>query len=95
MIKCEAGGRPKQHESCCTTIMNRVRCLWRISPENARAICAGFWNNRAVYLFMTTVYGEPNPQNVWNTPPEGIRYEVADWAMSETYFQVLPSAFGI
>jgi N-acetylmuramoyl-L-alanine amidase len=35
---------------------------------------------------MTTVYGEPNPQNVWNTPPDQMHYEVADWALSGNIF---------
>jgi N-acetylmuramoyl-L-alanine amidase len=31
---------------------------------------------------LTQVYGEINPQNVWNIPPEQIHYDVADWALA-------------
>lgn len=88
MIKCEAGGEGLNGmQAVATTIMNRVHVAYgeylRIGQGDLRRILE---QPGQFTCFMTTVYGQANPQNVWNTPPEAIHYEVADWALSGSVF---------
>lgn len=88
MIRCEAEGEGLNGmQAVATTIMNRVHVAYgeylRIGQGDLRRILE---QPGQFTCFMTTVYGQPNPQNVWNTPPEAIHYEVADWAMGGNIF---------
>lgn len=84
MIKCEAGGEGLNGmQAVATTIMNRVHVpfgeylrtgqgdLRRVMEQDGQFTC-----------YMTQVGGQPNMQNIWNTPPDQIHYDVADWALS-------------
>lgn len=88
MIKCEAGGEGLNGmKAVATTIMNRVHVAYGEYLRECQGDLRRVLEQPGQFTcFMTTVYGEPNPQNVWNTPPEDIHYEVADWAMSGNIF---------
>ncbi len=84
LIKCEADGEGIDGmKAVATVVMNRVHVAY---GEYLRE-CEG--NLRRVieqpYQFtcmLTQVYGELNPQNVWNIPPDQIHYDIADWALA-------------
>lgn len=83
LINCEAGGEGDNGmRAVATVVMNRVD----VSGGEYLRVCQG--NLRCVimqpYQFtccMDTVYGEYNPQSIWNTPPTQIHYDIADWAL--------------
>lgn len=84
MIKCEAGGEGLGGmQAVATTIMDRVHVAYgeylRTGQGNLRRVLE---QPGQFTCFMTSIAGEPNLQNVWNTSPEQIHYDVADWAMS-------------
>ncbi len=84
MLKCEAGGEGDNGmKAVASVIMNRVHVtggeylrtnegdLRRVLTEPGEFTC-----------FLSTVYGEVNPQTIWSSPPEEIHYQIADWALS-------------
>lgn len=84
LIKCEAGGEGIDGmKAVASVVMNRVHVTGgeylRTGQGDLRKVIQ---QPRQFTCLMSTVYGEPNPQNIWNTPPEQIHYEVADWALS-------------
>jgi N-acetylmuramoyl-L-alanine amidase len=84
MIKCEAGGEGLDGmEAVATTIMNRVHVAYgeylRIGQGDLRRVLE---QPGQFTCYMTEIGGISNPQNVWNTPPEQIHYDVADWALA-------------
>ncbi|NLV50189.1 MAG: cell wall hydrolase [Clostridiales bacterium] len=83
MIKCEAGGEGLDGmKAVATTIMNRVHVAYgeylKIGQGDLRRILE---QPRQFTCFMTQIGGVPNPQNIWNTHPEQIHFDVADWAL--------------
>jgi N-acetylmuramoyl-L-alanine amidase len=84
LIKCEAGGEGLDGmRAVATVVMNRVHVAYgeylRTGQGNLRLVIE---QPRQFTCMMSTVYGEVNPQTVWNCPPEQIHYEVADWALA-------------
>ncbi|MGI5849752.1 MAG: cell wall hydrolase [Christensenellales bacterium] len=84
MIKCEAGGEGDSGmKAVASTIMNRVHVAYgeylRTGQGDLRRVLQ---QPGQFTCYMTTAYGEPNPQTVWNNPPEQIHYDIADWALS-------------
>ena len=84
MIKCEAGGEGiGGMQAVATTIMNRVHVAYgeylRIGQGSLRRVLE---QPGQFTCLMTEVGGLPNPQNVWNTAPEQIHFDVADWALA-------------
>ncbi len=84
MIKCEAGGEGLGGmQAVATTIMNRVHVAYGEYLRTGQGSLRRILEQPGQFTcYMTEVYGEPNPQNVWNTPPEQIHYDVADWALA-------------
>lgn len=84
LIKCEAGGEGEDGmKAVGTVVMNRVHVPYgeyqRLGQGNLRMVIE---QPRQFTCMMSSVYGEPNPQNVWATPPEQIHYDIADWVLS-------------
>jgi len=84
LINCEAGGEGIDGmKAVATVIMNRVRVTggeyFRICQGDIRKV---IYQPRQFTCVMETVYGQYNPQNIYNTPPEQQHLEVADWALS-------------
>lgn len=87
LIRCEAEGEGEAGmKAVATVVMNRVHV------SDGEYLRTGQGNLRRVieqpYQFtclLTEVYGEVNPQNVYNIPAEQIHYEIADWAMAGIY----------
>lgn len=84
MIRCEAEGEGLGGmQAVASTIMNRVHVAYgeylRTGQGDLRLVLS---QPCQFTCYKRTVYGEPNPQNIWNTPPEQIHYDVADWALA-------------
>lgn len=84
LIKCEAGGEGIDGmKAVATVVMNRVHVAYgeylRECEGNLRRVIEQPYQFTCI---LTQVYGEINPQNVWNIPPEQIHYDVADWALA-------------
>ena len=84
LIKCEAGGEGDTGmKAVASVVMNRVNVpageylrldqgdLRKVILQPGQFTCA-----------MTTVYGQPNPQNIWLITPDQQHYAAADWALS-------------
>mgnify|MGYP000863201439 CR=1 FL=1 len=84
LIKCEAGGEGiSGMRAVATCVMNRTRVTYgeyrRVGQGNLRRVIE---QPGQFTCMMTVVGGVTNPQNVWAATPEGIHYEVADWAIT-------------
>lgn len=84
MIRCEAEGEGLGGmQAVATTIMNRVHVAYgeylRTGQGDLRLVLS---QPCQFTCYKQTVYGQPNPQNIFLIPPEPIHYEVADWALS-------------
>jgi N-acetylmuramoyl-L-alanine amidase len=84
LLKCEAGGEGEDGmKAVATVIMNRVHVTGgeylRTTQGNLRKV---IYERRQFTCCMDTVYGQPNPQNVWSMTPDQIHYDIADWALS-------------
>lgn len=83
IIKCEAGGEGDTGmRAVATVIMNRVHAA---DGEYAR-LGGGSLQNVIYQPYQfdcarTEIGGEYNTQNIYNTSPEPIHYEIADWAL--------------
>lgn len=89
LIRCEAEGEGEAGmKGVATVVMNRVHVsggeYLRTGQGDLRRVIT---QPRQFTCMMSTVYGEPNPQTVWATPPEAIHYEIADWALSGNKLQ--------
>ncbi|AGC67923.1 cell wall hydrolase SleB [Thermoclostridium stercorarium subsp. stercorarium DSM 8532] len=84
MIRCEAEGEGESGmKAVATVIMNRVHVPY---GEYMR-VCQGDLRKVLLqpYQFtcaMETVYGQYNPQNIYNIPARQVDYDIADWALS-------------
>lgn len=84
LIRCEAEGEGEAGmKAVATVVMNRVH----VADGEYQRICLGSLRRVLEQPFqftcmMTEVYGQINPQNVYNIPAEQIHYDIADWALS-------------
>ncbi len=84
LIKCEAGGEGENGmKAVATVIMNRAHATrgqyLKVGQGSIRKII----NQPGEFTcLLSTVYGEVNLRNIWNSPPETEHYEIADWAIS-------------
>lgn len=90
LIRCEAEGEGMDGmKAVATIVMNRVHVAdgeyQRVNQGNLRNVILQPYQFTCV---LDQVYGEYNPQNVWNMSAEPIHYDVADWALAGN---VLPS----
>jgi N-acetylmuramoyl-L-alanine amidase len=84
LIRCEAEGEGEAGmKGVASVVMNRVHV------SGGEYLRTGQGNLRMVieqpYQFtclLTEVYGQVNPQNIYNIPAEQIHFEIADWALS-------------
>jgi len=84
MIRCEAEGEGLDGmQAVATVIMNRVHVPYgeymRVNQGNLRKVLLQPYQFTCA---METVYGQPNPQNIFNIPARNQDYEVADWALA-------------
>ena len=84
LIKCEAGGEGETGmKAVANVVMNRVHVAYgeylRLCQGDLRKVT---FQPYQFTCMMSTVYGEVNPQVVWNMTPDQIHYEIADWALS-------------
>ncbi|NCB50431.1 MAG: cell wall hydrolase [Clostridia bacterium] len=88
MIKCEAGGEGLNGmKAVASTIMNRVHVAYGEYLRTGRGDLRRILEQPYQFTcYLTEIGGEPNPQNIWNTPPDQIHYDVADWALSGNIF---------
>ena len=84
LIKCEAGGEGDNGmKGVGSVVMNRVNVPYgeylRVNQGDLRKVItqAGQFD-----CLSGIVGGKYNPQTVWNTDPEEIHYEIADWVLS-------------
>ena len=83
MLKCEAGGEGENGmKAVASVIMNRVHIPYgeymRVNQGNLRLVLLQPYQFTCA---MTTVYGEINPQNIYNIPADQVNYDIADWAL--------------
>ncbi|TDT60946.1 cell wall hydrolase [Fonticella tunisiensis] len=83
LIRCEAEGEGEAGmKAVATVVMNRVHIGYgeyaRVGQGNLRRVIL---QPRQFTCAMTTVYGQPNPQNIFNIPAEPLHYQIADWAL--------------
>ena len=84
LIRCEAEGEGEDGmKAVASVIMNRV------NVSGGEYLRTGEGNLRRVIeqpfqftCMLTEVYGQVNPQNVYNIPAEQQHYDIADWALS-------------
>ncbi len=84
LIRCEAEGEGLTGmEAVATVVMNRVHVAdgeyQRVGLGDLRRVIEQPFQFTCM---MTEVYGQVNPQNVFNIPAEQIHYDVADWALA-------------
>lgn len=84
LIKCEAEGEGDNGmKAVASVIMNRVNTPYgeyhRTGQGSIRKVIL---SPRQFTCAMSRVYGQPNPQNIWNAPPDQRHYQIADWAIS-------------
>lgn len=84
LIRCEAEGEGEDGmKAVASIIMNRVHVssgeYQRTGLGSLRRVIEQPWQFTCM---MTEVYGQPNPQNVYNIPAEQQHYDIADWALS-------------
>ena len=84
LIRCEAEGEGMSGmQAVASVVMNRVHVAegeyMRIGQGNLRRVIEQPFQFTCL---LTEVYGQVNPQNIYNIPAEQIHYEVADWALS-------------
>ena len=80
LIRCEAEGEGEAGmKAVATVVMNRVHVsggeYLRTGQGNLRRVIEQPYQ---FTCFLTEVYGQVNPQNVYNIPAEQIHFEVAD-----------------
>ncbi len=83
MIRCEAEGEGDAGmRAVATVIMNRVHVpngeYLRTCQGDLQRVLSQFCQ---FTCYKTTVYGQPNPQNVWSMTPRQEDYDIADWAL--------------
>lgn len=84
MLRCEAEGEGVGGmQAVATVIMNRVHVPYgeymRVNQGDLRKVLLQPFQFTCA---MDRVYGEYNPQNIFNIPARDQDYEVADWALS-------------
>lgn len=84
LIKCEAEGEGiNGMRGVASVVMNRVHVPYgeyqRVNQGDLRNVI--FQTNQFTCT-KETVYGEYNPQNIYNMRPDEIHYEIADWALA-------------
>lgn len=84
IIKCEAGGEGENGmKAVASVVMNRVHVPYgeyqRLGQGDLRKV---IFQARQFDCATSVLKGQPNPQNIWNSPPEKIHYEIADWALA-------------
>lgn len=85
LIKCEAGGEGEDGmKAVATVVMNRVQV-----PNGEYARVSGGGNIRNIIFqqgqfdcIRETLGGSYNAQNIYNSEPEEIHYQIADWAIA-------------
>lgn len=85
LIKCEAGGEGENGmKAVATTVLNRVQ-----APNGEYARISQGGNIRNIIFqqgqydcVRETIRGEYNRQNIYNSEPEEIHYQIADWAIA-------------
>jgi N-acetylmuramoyl-L-alanine amidase len=84
VLKCEAGGEGERGmKAVATVVMNRVHVPYgeyqRVGQGDLRKI---IYQRGQFDCVRGTIRGRPNPQTIWNNPPEQIHYEIVDWALA-------------
>jgi len=84
MIKCEAGGEGLGGmQAVATTIMNRVRVPQGEYLRTGQGDITKVLSQPGQFTcYVRTINGTPNNQNIYNSHPEQVHYDVADWAMA-------------
>ncbi len=84
IIKCEAGGEGETGmKAVANVVMNRVHAAYGEYMRTGQGDL-----HKVIYqpgqfdCVRSELYGLPNPQTIWASPPEDIHYEIADWALS-------------
>lgn len=88
LLKCEAGGEGIEGlRAVSSVVMNRVLVQYgeyfRLCQGDIRCVIEQI---DQFTCMKEVVGGQYNPQNVYNSEPEDIHYEIADWAMSGNIF---------
>jgi N-acetylmuramoyl-L-alanine amidase len=84
LIRCEANGEGEVGmKAVATVVMNRVHAAdgeyQRVNQGSLRRVIEQPFQFTCV---LTEVYGQANPQNIYNIPAEQIHYDIADWALA-------------
>ncbi len=84
LIRCEAEGEGEAGmKAVATVVMNRVHVAageyMRTGQGDLRRVIEQPYQFTCL---LTEVYGQINPQNVYNIPAEQLHYDIADWALS-------------
>lgn len=85
IIECEAGGEGDNGmKAVATVIMNRVNAA---EGEYARVSAGGdirsiIYQQGQFDCASETIFGQYNPQNIYNMNPTDIHYNIADWAIA-------------
>ena len=83
LIKCEAEGEGLNGmRAVASVVMNRVHVPYgeyqRVNQGDLRNV---IFQPRQFTCVMEEVYGQYNPQNIFNMRPDELHYEIADWLL--------------
>lgn len=80
IIQCEAGGEGERGmQAVASVVMNRVNVTYG-EYGRLNTVREVVFQPRQFVCAMETVEGKYNPQNIYNMSPEGIHWEIAEWA---------------
>lgn len=84
MLKCEAEGEGDTGmKAVAAVIMNRVNVSYgeyqRVNQGDLRKVLLQPYQFTCA---LTTVGGQPNPQNIYNMSPDQTQYDIVDWALA-------------
>ena len=83
LIQCEAGGEGVTGmKAVASVVMNRVLVDYGEYGRLVNSIPEVIYQTGQFDCARTTLYGQYNPQNIYNMTPEQIHYDIAYWAIA-------------
>ncbi|MEG0371119.1 MAG: cell wall hydrolase [Clostridium sp.] len=84
MLKCEAEGEGDTGmKAVASVIVNRANVSYgeyhRVNQGDLRKVLLQPYQFTCA---LSTVNGQPNPQNIWNMSPTQVQYDIVDWAIA-------------
>lgn len=83
LIQCEAGGEGDiGMKAVASVVMNRLLVDWGEYGRLVSSLPEVIYQAGQFDCARTTLYGQYNPQNIYNATPDQIHYDIAYWALA-------------